>query len=171
MLRRRAFVPALCAVVASGAVALGSEAQAGSTLNSGPSTLTSEELATATAVARFQASGTTPDAPGLLVKTENGAWPSNVTKVSALAINRAATADWVGLKTTEDDRRVIVVELRGKFAALTTGPKGANTTPTGTAVIEVADARTGEFLDYTFDEGDNPIEIPGATVVYTAPPG
>jgi hypothetical protein len=155
---RRAVVAGagLLACAGLGAVAL----TATSRPSNATSHLSARQIAIANTVARFEANGTTPAAPGIVQKTAIGHWPANVTGVTALVTNRQRTARWVGLSKAEDNRAVVVVQLRGEFSVMTTAPPPpgrrsgvarANVV-TGTEEIAVADAVTGEILDFAVND-------------------
>jgi len=160
MLTRRS---AILAVVAAVAVAgAGTTVKAQADVGGG---LTPDQLQFANSVARFEAAGTTPTDPGIVRTLPNGAWPTNVTKVTALVIDRNQTASWVGLQTTEDDRLVVVVQLQGSFGVMTTGPKGAAPSVGGSQEVAVVDAGTGQILDFAVDASS--LQLHGGTVLYS----
>jgi len=160
-------------VLAVSLIGAGSVAMSAASSNTAAAELTPAELQIANKVARFEAAGTTPSDPGL-VKELSG-WPSNVRQVTYLVTDRASTANWVGLATSEDDRPVIVVQLRGSFGVMTTGPSAtgadgkplaaANTTATGSQELAVVDAATGEVLDFSVNDSD--LQLPGGVVIYS----
>ena len=132
--------------------------------------MTPAAQALATTVAHWEADGTTPAHPGTVLH-DNGAWPANVTAVDITLTNRARTAAWVGLQKAEDNRAVVVIKMVGKFAVMTSGPNvtGKTEAPAqiarGTQEIIVADAKTGQVLDFGLDNGN--VAMPHAIVVFS----
>ena len=74
--------------------------------------------------------------------------PSNVSTVRSTGSHRRAVTSLVGAKSAPDDVQVIVVQMTGSFSVQIPAPPGSPTHATGTVMTIVADAQTGQMLDF-----------------------
>lgn len=155
------------AVVLTGCAAQHTSSTAGSSLSEHQAQL-------AAVIARREAAGASPSNPGVQQPTTSNGWPSYVTQVRALAgLSRSDAQKYVDASSVNDDRPVIVVRLIGHFAEEHTGPAPvspsaqSNNVSTGTAIDIVADASTGQVLDFGIGRSEDEPALQGAETLFT----
>lgn len=115
---------------------------------------TSDQLAVALNVAHDEAATTTPDSPGIEVPGLMAEWPANVLSASASVASRRNAATFTDAEnlSAEADPQVVIVQMTGRFAVVVPAPGDTSTVALGTVMTIVADAQTGEVLDFGLDD-------------------
>jgi hypothetical protein len=117
---------ALVTAVVAGVLALSYGLLRNATPSSGPtstaSALTPWQRALALHTAHLEAEGSNPKRPGPIIPVRG--WPTYVTSVSATVMSRAQALRFLDNSTssTPGGARVLVVQLRGRFASATSAP-------------------------------------------------
>lgn len=142
--RRTLWAAGSAAVLAALAGTVAFEAQAGQSTWAP----TAAERQTALKTAHLEADSSIPGSPGHRpAGLPAQGWPRNVTKVQLVGSTHKNAAQFVGGDTGADDRRVLVVRMRGNFELVNTGPAGADPISRGHQLTIVLDASTGQVLD------------------------
>jgi hypothetical protein len=135
-----------------------------------PGAVTGDESRVALQVAHDEAISTIPDVRGEPLQAASlplGTWPDNVTSVQALSMNRRKAVTYVDGSEVPDDRPVVVVRLLGSFSVPASGPQGSKGFASGNTMTIVADAATGDVLDFGVEEVDTPTALPSSSILYS----
>jgi hypothetical protein len=122
------------------------------------------EIAVATAVAHAEADTSQPGSSGNNTGDAK-AWPTNVTSVYTVMSTRKVASQWVDNSVPDSDQNVVVVRMEGDFSVYTSGPEGSSPNATGTRMTIVADASTGQVLDFGMDQSAD-ATLPNAIAIY-----
>jgi hypothetical protein len=180
--RRRRVVATLS--LAAAGLAVGFSAQAGLAASAAPATFlpSTTQAGEAIVVAQLEAATTIPGPDGppvtsstvgvstaaahlLATAASASSWPANITGVQYIGTYRQTAEQFIDGTTTADNRAVVVVRITGQFSVLISAPQGANPYATGTVLTAVADANTGQVLDFGLDNSAK--ALPDPVIVFS----
>jgi hypothetical protein len=175
---RRWVIAGTLGLIAAG-LAVGLSAQAGLAASAAPTTFlpSTAQAGEAIVVAQLEAATTVPSpdggpvtsstarvstaaAPLLAAAAKASSWPTNITGVEYIGTYRQTAEQFIDGTTTTDNRAVVVVRMTGQFSVLISGPQGAQQYATGTVLTAVADASTGQVLDFGLDNSAKALPNP-----------
>lgn len=161
-------VIAAVVTIGVGAVRRGTQPMASPTATVSATALTPSQLRIAITTAKEEASGASPEDPGIKQPSalDSDSWPSYVTSVQAMANVTRAEASALTSSTTSDQTGVIVVRMTGNFLVEHSAPAGASSTTRGSTMVVVVDATTGQVLDFGVGSEDTYPPLANAAVIF-----
>ena len=117
----------------------------------------------ALAVKRAKQAARDPGSAG----SSSAAWPSNVTRVSAVCTTLGHAMTFLGQLSDETDiQDAVTVELVGTFHAVVSPPRGGKPYVTGNVVIVSVPLAGGPFGGGGIRTEKTPTDLPGSTLIY-----